>query len=466
MSQITKDAVREIIDNFALAIKEASATGTKPEKYITNFRNEKAEKFERNIVSIPVSLLRFRKENGRIASDVYSYEKEHGTIREDNAEDQKILAGFLLEKDPEVTEILTKSIQQGGQEEPAIITSDGFLINGNRRKLVLGKLFAKTHDSRFERMRVVILPGKGDQGGPPTNREIEQIENRYQFFRDGKSEYSNFDRAISVRRKIEVGMSLEEQLKDDPVHAGLSEKEFKKVLQRYENEFLNPLSCVDRYLDHIGKPGMYKLISSSIGGKENRWQAFIDYYNYLFKKLENPAERVKMGVEEKEVGKIEALAFNLIRLRDFSQIRTKLHQLIRELPEYLANSQAKKELLSVATIKTTDDEEPKDDGETAQEIDNHWINAHRTEIIRQVNKAKEAVERKDDMEKPIGLLSQSLHKLNHDQMDPSAILVQDLPEAMSLAEMIRDRAEELRKEFYQYQKSTENLLSKHGRAGK
>jgi hypothetical protein len=456
MSQITKDAVREIVDDFAAAIKEASVMGTKPEKCVINFRNEKVEKTERNIVSIPLALLRFRKENGRIASDVYSYEKEHGPVREDNADDQKILAGFLLEKDPEVTEVLTKSIQQGGQEEPAIITCDGFLINGNRRKLVLGRLFEKTHDARFERMRVVVLPGKGDPGGPPTNREIEQIENRYQFFQDGKSEYSTFDRAISVRRKMAVGMTLAEQLRDDPVHASLSEKDFKKILQKYENDFLHPLACVDRYLEHIGEPGMYKLVSSSIGAKENRWQAFIDYYNYLYKRLEDPAERVKM----------ETLAFNLIRFKDFSRFRTKLHQLIRYLPEYLANPQAKKELLPIALIKSAVGNEQTDTSESPEEIDNHWINANRTEIIRQVNKAKDAVERKDEMDKPIGLLDQSLQKLNHDQMDPSAILVQDLPQAMSLAEMIRDRAEELRKEFYQYQKSTENLLNKHGRAGK
>ena len=44
---------------------------------------------------------------------------------------------FSEDKDPEKTDILMKSIEHVGQSDPAIITCDGFLINGNRRKMVL-----------------------------------------------------------------------------------------------------------------------------------------------------------------------------------------------------------------------------------------------------------------------------------------------------------------------------------------
>ena len=54
---------------------------------------------------------------------------------------------------------------------------------------------------RNMRQWVVILPGGDDEGGPPTIKEIEQIENRYQLQSDGKSEYTNFDRAISIQEK-------------------------------------------------------------------------------------------------------------------------------------------------------------------------------------------------------------------------------------------------------------------------
>ncbi len=60
-------------------------------------------------------------------------------------------------------------------------------------------------------MKVVILPDIEADGGPPTIREIEQVENRCQLQKSGKSEYYDFDKALSIREKISKGMSLEDQ---------------------------------------------------------------------------------------------------------------------------------------------------------------------------------------------------------------------------------------------------------------
>ena len=468
MAQMTKDAVRQIIENFAADIERAkSADGPKPQKAVIDFRNEKREGIERVVYAVPISLLRFRKENGRIASDVLAYEKGNDVLREDKVEHQKILAGFLRDKDPDTTEILKKSIQQKGQEDPAIITADGFLINGNRRKLVLEMLWEETnYDARFERMKVVILPGKNEAGGPPTNREIEQIENRYQLYRDGKSEYSNFDRALSVRRKIDSGMPLEEQLKDAPATSGMTEREFKKEVQRYQDEFLGPLACADRYLEAIGREGIYTLISAGKGDRENRWQAFIDYFKF-YKRLIDPAERVKLGVEEKEVGKLEAMAFSLIRLRDFSNLGMKLYMLIRKLPKYVANPQAKKELIQLGSIDhEVEDTSKKGAPSSPEELDKRWVNANQTDIKRQVHKAQQIVERLEITETPIALLRQALDKLTDDSMDSASIKYQDLSEALRYAQDLKDRVEVLRKEFYQHQKNGEDFISKHSRPSK
>ena len=76
-----------------------------------------------------------------------------------------------------------------------------------------------TKIDKFDYMKVIILPGEDDEdeGGPPTLKEIEQLENRYQMQSDGKSEYYGFDKALSMKRKIdETKFSLEEQLRDSP----------------------------------------------------------------------------------------------------------------------------------------------------------------------------------------------------------------------------------------------------------
>jgi hypothetical protein len=458
MSQITKESPRQIIDDFATEIARAMAPGPKPEKAVIDFRNEKKDHFERPICTIPIELLRFRKENGRISSDVSSYEKMHGVIDENDSVGQKVLADFLKLKDPDQTDILRKSILQTSQQEPAIITCDGFLINGNRRRFVLGMLLEETNNPEFSRMKVVILPGKNDPGGPPTIREIEQIENRYQLYKDGKSEYSRFDRAISVRRKIGLGMSLEEQLRDDPTYSGLSATELKREVKKYESEFLEPLNCADRYLASIGKPGMYTLVSSSVGGKENRWEAFIDYYNKVYKKLSDPTERARLGIEENDVAKIEAAAFNIIRVRDFSKIGTKVHVLMRNLPNYLKDDVGRKEIFGIGRIQEVIDDESK----TPEDAEKGWINKNQTEIIKRVVKAKENHEHKDYQDKPVDLLRQALDKLNHDSMDTSIVGIKDLTEAVSIAEDIRDRADELKQEFYKHLKTTQDFLKGKG----
>ena len=87
-------------------------------------------------------------------------------------------------------------------------------------------------------MNVVILPGKGDAGGPPTLLEIEKLENRYQLQSEGKSEYYGFDRALSIRRKINIGLSLEEQISDDPQYANATKSEIKKAIKHFRNNYL------------------------------------------------------------------------------------------------------------------------------------------------------------------------------------------------------------------------------------
>ena len=144
MIAITKPGVREIIDDFAEEIRQKKITTTKPSKTVINFRNEYIDKHERDIVKVPIDILRFRKDNGRIASDVSDYEHTHGPLDESSEEAQIELRKFLENKDPEKTDILSKNILHSGQREPAIITCDGFLINGNRRKMVMARLRSST----------------------------------------------------------------------------------------------------------------------------------------------------------------------------------------------------------------------------------------------------------------------------------------------------------------------------------
>jgi hypothetical protein len=466
MGKSTKPVVREIIDDFAEEIEKRKTGGPKPTKAVINFRNELKHGIERNVYLIPIEILRYRKDNGRISSDVLDYERNCGVLDEKSEEAQKIIRKFLEDKDKEKTDELTQSMKHEGQREPAIITADGFLINGNRRKMVLERLWDDTHDSRFLNMKVVILPGKNEEGGPPNLLEIEQIENRYQLQSDGKAEYYAFDRALSIKRKIELGMFLEEQLRDDPIFSGLDKKNFEKAVKKYKEDYLKPLECIDRYLDMLDREGLYRTISTGLGDPEGRWQAFYDYYNSLRRKLEDPRQKLSMGVSDNEIGKIETVAFKIIRLRQIDGIPglSKVHQVMRKLPNWLSNRDSKKEILKLVDIKIDLPNEEcyaKNGKEYSEdEIDELWCAKHRSQIINQVKKACFLHENAEERETPIELLESALKKLNHDAMDPEAVPLAKYSEAMDLAREIKKRAQEIETEFYHLEKETSDFTKK------
>src|SRR6185369_12142726 len=116
-----------------------------------------------------------------------------------------------------------------------------------------------------------------------------------------------------MQRKIQLGMSLEDQLRDDPKYAHLGEKEFKQEVERVTSEFLGPLECIDRYLETLQREGLYNTVSEGMSDREGRWQAFYDYYKYVYLKLVDPKKLLQLNLRENEVGNIEDAAFKLIR---------------------------------------------------------------------------------------------------------------------------------------------------------
>ncbi len=464
MDVMTQEAVRVIIDDFSKAIESRKTEGPRPQTCVINFRDEQRTQYERKVYLVPTELLRYRKDNGRIASDVMNYERYKGVLDEKSKTAQEVIETFLNNKDLEKTEELMQSVLHSGQKEAAIITCDGFLINGNRRLMVLNELFKKTNDPKFQWMKVVVLPGRGNPGGPPTIREIEQIENRYQLQSEGKAEYTAFDKALSIRRKVKAGMSLEEQLKDDPTTAGLSRKEFEQKVREYRAKYLEPLKCIDEYLEHFDRPGLYGTIASGVGDPEGRWQAFVDYSLRLDRILSDPEARARHGIREDEVGRIKDVVFKIIRKRSFQDL-PKLHKIIRDLPKYVSDRHAKEELLKIASIETTLPEKERVDSKNhpldERESDLRWGEKHATILIRQVKRAIQIHTQREEREKPLDLLIGALAKLNNENMDIPAIEVFQLDDAMKYAKEIQQRAKEIESEIYHHQKELRQLKKQY-----
>lgn len=464
MTEISQSKYREIIQDFAKIIKDRKVKGAKPERTVIFFRNEAKDGIERDVYKVPIECLRYRKYNGRILSDIKSYEANHGVFDEKMQKTQDIIHEFLERKDPENTNALMKSIEHAGQLEPAIITCDGFLINGNRRKMVFDKLYS-SNTEKYGMMKVVILPNVGDEGGLPTLKEIEHIENRYQLQRDGKSEYYGFDMALSIKRKIESDLTLKEQLRDDPRYIGMSNAELKKIVKKYKKDYLFPLECVDRYLESLGRMGLYDSVSTGVSDKEGRWQAFIDYSNFYQNYLSNEKWRIEAGIDEDEIGDIEDMAFKIIRKREVPS--RKVHVVMRDLKKLLKKKNIESKKLLISLENEVDHQLPyedchdKDGNEfPTRTLDTIWGKKYRTNFSYKINAAYGHLENQQERETPIDLLEAALKKLNHDKMDLKSISVSDQKKAMKLAGAIKNRANELESEAYQYQKDFKDLENK------
>jgi hypothetical protein len=462
VTAITKPVTREIIDDFAKEIHDRRLHTAKPSKTVINFRTDIKDGIERDVWRVPIGILRYRKDNGRIASDILDHETNIGPLDEKDDEAQALIAKFLEEKDPEKTAALRSSIMHAGQSEPAIITCDGFLINGNRRKMVMDRLHEQSAENdSYAYMKAVILPGKGEEGGPPTLLEIEKLENRYQLQNDGKSEYYGFDRALSIKRKMELGLTLEDQLRDDPRFVGATQKQIEKAVNEYEKQYLKPLECVERYLKQFKREGQYRTISHGMSDPEGRWQAFIDYSDTYSRCFNNPKQRIELSIEEDEIGDIEEAAFDIIRLRTIPDM-PKVHQIMRYLPKYCGTKEGKREVLKIA--KEVEPVLPRDkcldkDGNPLDMtgVDARWAATFRQPIIYHIKKARDSHESKKEKETPLDLMDAAYKKLTHEDMDLSAIAVDDFEKARKLAVSIRDRAHELESEIYHYEKEFRKL---------
>lgn len=221
-----------------------------------------------------------------------------------------------------------------------------------------------------------------------------------------------------------------------------------------------PLECVDRYLEGLGREMLYNTIAEGRADKDGRWYSFIDYYKYVYKKLKDEKSRIKLGVEEDEVGEVEDVAFKIIRQKDFKGF-LKTHMVMRKIPTILTNREAKKELMKIAdgTIDLTKSEIENCNGDIKL-IDGRWASKNENLIIGRVKKAVQTIEHEKELETPLKLLQDALSKLNHENMDPDSLDSYKIDEAFKVSKEIQERAHELEKEFWERKQKFKKLINK------
>lgn len=148
---------------------------------------------------------------------------------------------------------LAEDLAAKRQQNPIVLTHDGFIIDGNRRTAAL------RHEAKVENVSAVVLPKDA------TASEVYETELELQMARQTKAKYNWIDEALHVNWGVqELGEPI------DAIARRMNQKE------REIEEILGRLALVDLYLEWLGAPTKYHRVSAEGSGAAE--QSFIELY--------------------------------------------------------------------------------------------------------------------------------------------------------------------------------------------
>ena len=165
------------------------------------------------VIAAPEALLVYRVENGRLIAELEEHARRQGLsladlrARQETLEVQRLLHGFLAAKAADVEGPILQELAEVGQQiEPLLITSDGVLINGNRRLAAMRELLRRDPKryAAFSAVSAAVLPAD------VTAAEIEAAEAALQMAPETKLAYGWINRRLKLRRqRHDMGLSDE-----------------------------------------------------------------------------------------------------------------------------------------------------------------------------------------------------------------------------------------------------------------
>lgn len=192
------------------------------------------------VYEVRIDKLHYNPQNGRIATFVSRYEMEHGNLPTDTTELDNLLEKLIEEDNPARLKTTRLDIKAKGQQEVAIILSNGTVIDGNRRFTCLRMLSREENETRF--MRCYIFPDIYDA------KAIKGLELEIQLGRDEKLNYDAISRLVDINTWVKGGKMTAEEYAQ---HANIKPAEMKKHLRE--------IDVMNDFLEFIGEPGAYHI---------------------------------------------------------------------------------------------------------------------------------------------------------------------------------------------------------------
>jgi hypothetical protein len=214
------------------------------------FQGEEARDFPKR--NVRIDMPKYRVENGRTSIAQREHIAQNGlqpdffaSARAEEEEVQRAQHNILLAMARSSTVNLLKFFKDAPQNQPFILDSAGFVVNGNRRLAAMRTLYEEdqTRYARFSHIQVIILP-------PCDQRDIDELEARLQFDPDIRDDYSWAAEADTIRTKS----------------AHYTETELARIYRKKPQEIaqlIERLEMAEAYLGRRHKEGQYHRVEKA-----------------------------------------------------------------------------------------------------------------------------------------------------------------------------------------------------------
>lgn len=200
----------------------------------------RGEKKVFDVYRIPLEYLKYNKKNGRIATYISQFIDEGHDFSKDINEFNNIIEKFIEESNPDALRKTKQNIKILSQTEPAVVLSNGIIIDGNRRFTSLRQLSREGAGAEFNYLEAVILDSE-----KYNDKDIKRLELNLQHGVESRVDYNPIDRLVDIYRDLieNGGVFTPEE------YRGETQKTLKEVKKDMEISQL----LID-YLDFINRP--------------------------------------------------------------------------------------------------------------------------------------------------------------------------------------------------------------------
>ncbi|VVH67220.1 hypothetical protein BSPLISOX_142 [uncultured Gammaproteobacteria bacterium] len=248
-----------------------------------------------DVYRVPISYLIYNKYNGRILSRTKSLETQNQKLNAEIEKDFKTIEELLYASHENRNKQTEANIRKKGQEKPGIITSDGVVIDGNRRLMCLNRIVNKPEKldtEKFKYFEAVILPA--NLADVPD--EIRRLETTYQMGEDKKLDYNPIEKYLKVQELDKNKISI------SSISDWMSETELEVT------KYLDTMRTMDDYLDYLDYNGIY----TQLDGRED-W--FLSLTKWLKGFKGEGSKRAFDGYKEADVDDLQLVCYDYIRAK-------------------------------------------------------------------------------------------------------------------------------------------------------